>query len=79
MRDGIRDGPVALATSFSQIAFATILTVILIEKICCYVRDGKSGRLCTMSSRVGFAEYFLAKILALSLEDANTSGPLKRL
>ena len=31
-----------------------------------------------MSSRVQFAENFLAKRLALSLEDVNTSSPLKR-
>ena len=58
---GIESGPVALSASSSQIAFATILTVILVEKIFCSMHGGKSGRLCNISSRVEFAENFLDK------------------
>ena len=77
--DGIWSGPVALNASRSRITLATNLEVILIELIPWSVfRDRISGSGWKLSSRVEFVENFLAKRFALSLEDVNTSGPLKR-
>ena len=50
--DDIQSGPVELATSTSHIAFATILTVILIEKIFCSVPNGKSRMLCNTGCKL---------------------------
>ena len=60
-------------SGFSHIKFK-----VLIGKIFCSVRDGKLGRLCNVSPRVELVENLPTNRLAMSLEDVNTSGRLKR-
>ena len=68
----------ALATSSSQIVFATILTLIIIEDFMSCTQYKIKAAVLIWPSRLEFAENFLGKRSALSLEDViNTSGQLQ--